>query len=168
MNMSVIVAVAENGVVGRDNALPWHLPSDLQYFKRKTMGKPIVMGRKTFESIGRPLPGRANIIVSRSQGYSAKGAYVVESVDRALALAEELASADGEHELMVIGGASIYAAAIPFADTLYITEVHAEIEGDVRLPVIDWSVWQEVSRHRHAAEGSDSHEFSFVEYRRGS
>jgi dihydrofolate reductase len=164
--LGVIVAVAENGVVGRNNALPWHLPEDLRYFKRMTLGKPIVMGRKTFESIGRPLPGRRNLVISRNPGFHAEGVIVLPSLEAALALAQDLARDDGVEEWMVIGGAQIYAAAIPLASRLYVTEVHAEVEGDARLPPVDWSAWRELSRERHAASGSNPYDYSFVTYER--
>lgn len=166
MKLAVIVAAAENGVIGRNNALPWHLPEDLRYFKRVTMGKPIVMGRKTFESIGRPLPGRTNIVITRDGGWRAEGVKVVHSLDEALALAEDIALIDGATELMVIGGAEIYQAALPRAKRLYFTEVHAEVEGDARLPAIDWSDWGEVSRDRYTASGANPYDYSFVVYER--
>lgn len=166
MQLSVIVAVAENGVLGVDNSLPWRLPEDLKYFKKVTMGKPIVMGRKTYESIGRALPGRANIVVSRNPDFSAPGIDVVASVDEALSLAGDLARGDGQNELMVIGGAAIYALAIPIADRLYLTEVHAEFNGDAYMPFVDWEQWKEISRERHSSEASDSPAFSFVVYER--
>ena len=166
MNLSVIVAVAENGIVGRDNALPWHLPADLKYFKKMTLGKPIVMGRKTFESIGRPLPGRTNIVISRNPDFVAQGVFVCASVQDALAVAADVSSRDGGNELMVIGGAAIYSATIPLAECLYITEVHAEVEGDAQLPAIEWGQWQEQSRQRHSASEAGGFDFSFVVYRR--
>ena len=166
MKLSVIVAAAENGVIGRNNELPWHLSEDLKYFRRVTMGKPLVMGRATFESIGRPLPGRTNIVVSRRAGYAPEGVRVVTSVEGALDLARDIALLDGAEELMVIGGAQIYAAALPLADRLYFTEVHAHVEGDARLPQIDWSTWREVSRERHAAVEPNPYAYSFVVYER--
>jgi dihydrofolate reductase len=166
IKLSVIVAVAENGVVGKNNALPWYLPADLQYFKRTTLGKPIVMGRKTFESIGRPLPGRTNIVISANPHYAAEGIAVVSSLAQALAYAGEIALIDGTEELMVIGGASIYAAAIPLADRLYVTEVHAAVEGDAYLGDIDWARWRECGREFHRAEEPNSYDFSFVVYDR--
>jgi dihydrofolate reductase len=163
MRLSIIVAVADNGVLGNNNALPWHLPADLQYFKRLTLGKPIVMGRKTHESIGRPLPGRTNIVVSRSPHYCAEGVEVTASLPEALELAASIAGAGGQRELMVIGGAAIYALAIPLADRLYITEIHSSPEGDVYLPEVDWSQWREISREHHSAEAL---KYSFVVYQR--
>ena len=166
MRLCLIAAVAENGVVGNNNALPWHLPADLQYFKRKTLGKPIVMGRKTFESIGRPLPGRTNIVVSRNKSYAPEGVEVVDSVESSLALAAEIARTDGQEDLMVIGGAAIYAAALPLAECLYITEVHGEVAGDAYFPEVDWREWREVSRQRNPAPEPGGYDFSFVVFHR--
>jgi dihydrofolate reductase len=166
LHLAVIVAAAENGVIGRNNALPWHLPADLQYFKRVTMGKPIVMGRKTFESIGRPLPGRTNVVISRDPHYSAEGVQVVGSLDAALRMAEDIALIDGAEELVVIGGAEIYREALPLARRLYLTEVHAVVDGDARLPDIDWDCWREVRRERHDAEGNNPYDYSFVVFER--
>lgn len=166
MHLAIIVAASENGVIGRNNALPWHLPGDLQYFKRVTMGKPILMGRKTFESIGRPLPGRTNVVITRNPDFSAEGIRVVESLAAALRLAEDIALVDGVEELVVIGGAEIYREALPLAQRLYLTEVHASIEGDAWLPEIDWADWREVQRERHAAEGNNPYDYSFVVYER--
>lgn len=166
IKLSVIVAVAENGVVGKNNALPWYLPADLRYFKQTTLGKPIVMGRKTFESIGRPLPGRTNIVISSNPDYAAEGVTVVSSLPDALDFAGEVALIDGTEELMVIGGATIYAAAIPLADRLYVTEVHAIVEGDACLGEIDWGKWSESSRDYHSAEAPNPYDFSFVVYDR--
>ena len=164
--LAVIVAVADNGVIGRNNSLPWHLPEDLRYFKRVTLGKPVVMGRKTFESIGRPLPGRANIVITRSHGWSVDGVSVVNSLDEALRLAADIAALDGTDELMVIGGAEIYTNAIPLAQRLYLTQVHADVEGDARLPEIYWSRWREVSRERFAASEDNPYDYSFVVFER--
>jgi dihydrofolate reductase len=166
IRLAVIVAAAENGVIGRNNGLPWHLPEDLRYFKRVTMGKPIVMGRRTFESIGRPLPGRANIVISRNPRYSAAGVRLVASLDEALVLAEHVALSDGVGEVVVIGGAEIYALALPRATRLYLTRVHARVEGDALLPPLDWKQWREVSRERHAAAGGNPFDYSFLVYER--
>jgi dihydrofolate reductase len=166
LTLSIIVAASRNRVIGRNNALPWHLPEDLRYFKRVTMGKPIVMGRKTFESIGRPLPGRTNIVVTRQPGYSAEGLRVVASLEQALALAKDIALVDGAEELMVIGGAEIYRAALPLARRIYLTEVDADVEGDAFLPPIDWSEWREISRQHFDADGGNPYPYSFVVYER--
>lgn len=158
--LSVIVAVADNGVIGRDNALPWHLPEDLRYFKRVTLGKPIVMGRRTFESIGRTLPGRTNIVISRDPGFAAVGIEVAASLDAALQLAS------GAAEVVVIGGAEIYRLAIPRADRLYVTEVHTEPAGDALLPPVAWEDWVESRREDHRAAGANPCDYSFVVYER--
>lgn len=166
MKLAIIAAVAQNGVIGRENALPWYLPEDLRYFKRVTLGKPIIMGRKTFESIGKPLPGRTNIVVSRNPAWQAQGVKRVSCLNEALKLAGHIALIDGVEEAMVIGGAQIYSAAIPAADRLYLTEVHASVEGDAVLPEIDWTRWREVSRERHAAQSPNPYDYSFVLYDR--
>jgi dihydrofolate reductase len=131
--------MSRNGVIGRDNAIPWRLPGELALFKRITMGHPIVMGRKTWESIGRPLPGRTNIVVTRNRAYQASGATVVGSLDAALA-----ASADAT-EVFVIGGAQLYAEALPRAGRVYLTTVDAEVQGDTTMPGIDRGIWRTVS-----------------------
>lgn len=164
--LAIIVAVAENGVIGRDNALPWRIPEDLQHFKRTTMGKPIIMGRRTYESIGKPLPGRANIVVSRNAAFHAEGLSVVRALDEALALAEQTAAQDGADEVVVIGGAQLYAATIPLADRLYVTEIHASVEGDALLGAIDWAYWREASRERRVAQLPNTYDYSFVCYER--
>jgi dihydrofolate reductase len=166
MDIALIAAVAENGVVGRDNQLPWHLPGDLPYFKRVTLGKPVVMGRKTWDSIGRPLPGRANIVVSRQAGLQLEGATVVADIESALALAADIAAGEGAQELMVIGGAEIYALALPLAQRLYLTEVHAEVAGDAWFPPWNRADWQERSREYHSAAATNPYDFSFVVYER--
>ena len=128
--VSIVVAVADNGVIGRGNALPWDLPDDLQHFKRTTMGRPIVMGRKTFESIGRPLPGRLNIILTRDPSWTALGVSVASSIEQAIDLAEGQAFIDGADSVMVIGGAEVYRQALPFASRAFVTRVHGHIDGD--------------------------------------
>ncbi|MEZ5570507.1 MAG: dihydrofolate reductase [Halioglobus sp.] len=164
--LAIIVAAADNGVIGKGNALPWHLPDDLRHFKRVTMGKPVLMGRKTYDSIGRPLPGRANIVVTHNPHFQPPGVNVVRSLDEALDLGRQIASIGPVDEVVVIGGAEIYRAALPLADRLYFTEVHANVEGDAQLPPIDWSCWREVSRERHAACDPNPYDFSFVQYER--
>jgi dihydrofolate reductase len=159
-----VAAVADNGVIGRNNALPWHLPADLRHFKRITLGKPVLMGRKTWESIGRPLPGRTNIVISRTPGYQADDARVVDDLDAAVALAEGIALIDGVDELMVIGGAEIYREALPRAQRLYLTEVHGEVTGDAFFPSWDKSAWQELERESHPAPEHSGFPFSFVTY----
>jgi dihydrofolate reductase len=166
VHLAIIVAAARNGVIGRGNTLPWHLPGDLKYFKRITMGKPVVMGRRTFESIGRPLPGRTNVVISRNPRFAAQGVQVAASLDQALELAAEIARSDGVDELVVIGGEQIYREALPRAQRLYLTEVHADIEGDTVLPPVRWEEWREVSRELHAAGGADAYDYSFVVFER--
>jgi dihydrofolate reductase len=166
VRLAVMVAAAQNGVIGKNNALPWHLPEDLRYFRRVTMGKPVVMGRKTFESIGRPLPGRTNIVITRNRAYLAAGIKVVSSLDEALRLAADIALIDGVEELVVIGGAEIYRTAIPRAARLYRTVVHALVDGDAVLPDIDWANWLEVGREHHVSDCSNPHDYSFVIYDR--
>jgi len=164
VKLSMIVAVAENGVIGRNNALPWYLPNDLKYFKQTTMGKPVIMGRKTYESIGKPLPGRTNIVITRQADYQPEGVKVVSSVEAARELAESVCLIDGQEEAMIMGGAEIYALALPHTDRLYLTEVHADVEGDAFFPEYDKSLWQEVAREDFAAEGPNPYNYSFVVY----
>jgi dihydrofolate reductase len=159
------VARARNGVIGRGGALPWRLKSDMALFKATTLGKPVIMGRKTWESLPRrPLPGRLNIVLTRDGSYEelgkAKGALVCERFDDAVQIAREQAEDDGVGEVCVIGGADIYAIALPKAQKLYITEVDAEVEGDVRFPAFDESRWSDVRREAFPAGEED--EFPFV------
>jgi dihydrofolate reductase len=144
--ITLIVAVADNGVIGRDNTLPWHLPEDLKRFKRLTLGKPIVMGRKTFDSIGKPLPGRQNIVVTRDANYRREGVTVVHDVETALR------AAGTAPEIMVIGGAELFRALLPRAGRLHLTRVHGNIEGDVRWPALDERQWHVVERESHSAD----------------
>ena len=146
MKISLIIAVAENGVIGRNGALPWHVPSDLKTFRRITMGKPVVMGRKTYDLIGKPLPGRDNIVVTRDAGFSADGIDRAASVDDALDIARRKATERGVDEIMVIGGAEIFALTIPLANRIYLTRIHARPDGDVTFPEPDPRIWREVSR----------------------
>lgn len=152
--------MANNHAIGKDNKLLWHLPEDLKYFKRITMGKPIVMGRKTFESIGRPLPGRLNIVITRQEDWHHDGVRVAQSIEQALQIAEAQAFIDGIDEVMVIGGEQIYRAALPVAQTLYLTRVDADIEGDAFFPEID-SSWNEVSRESFSASGHNPYDYAF-------
>jgi dihydrofolate reductase len=162
MKVSLIVAMAENRVIGRNNQLPWYLPEDLRYFKRVTMGKPVVMGRKTFESIGKPLPGRTNIVVSRNPDFHAEGVRVVKDLMMARAVCESFAIVEGIEEVMVIGGAQIYEQALPMADRLYLTEVHAEVAGDALFPEFDRSQWRELGRQQFLAAEANPYDYSFV------
>jgi dihydrofolate reductase len=161
-----VVAVAENGVIGRGNAMPWRLKSDLQRLKKMTLGKPVVMGRKTFASIGKPLPGRTNIVVTRDSNFKVDGVVVATSLDVAHTMATEDALRRNVTEIMVLGGADIFAQWMNIADRLEVTEVHAEPEGDTRLDPFDKAEWQEVARERHAKADTDSADYSYVTYRR--
>ncbi|WP_299595030.1 dihydrofolate reductase [uncultured Microbulbifer sp.] len=163
--LAMIVAMARNRAIGRENTLPWRISGDLQFFKRTTMGKPIVMGRKTFESIGRPLPGRPNIVITRNPQWGADGVTVVSSLASALDAASRDAGRDGADEVMVIGGAEIYRQAMPLAGRLYVTEVDAEVEGDAFFPSLDAS-WQEVSRDCYQASDNDEYNYCLVQYDR--
>ncbi len=160
--VSIVVAVADNGVIGRGNALPWDLPDDLQHFKRTTMGRPIVMGRKTFESIGRPLPGRLNIILTRDPSWTAHGVSVASSIEQAIDLAEGQAFIDGADSVMVIGGAEVYRQALPFASRAFVTRVHGQVEGDAFFDLDEIASWREVARERVPAGGRNSHDFSVI------
>jgi dihydrofolate reductase len=163
--VAMIAAVSRNGVIGVDNKLPWHLPEDLKFFKRMTQAKPLVMGRKTFASIGRPLPGRINIVVTRDASFQHDGVRVCHDLESALLLADQQATIDASEEIMVMGGGEIYAQALPHASRIYLTEVDVEVEGDARFPELDESEWQEVQRVPGSpVEGQPA--YSFVEYRR--
>ncbi|MEJ0087123.1 MAG: type 3 dihydrofolate reductase [Pseudomonadota bacterium] len=153
--ITLIVAVADSGVIGRNNTLPWHLPEDLKRFKRLTLGKPIVMGRKTFESIGKPLPGRRNIVLTREPNYRREGVTVVHDADAALRAAGEAG------EVMIIGGSDLFRLFMPRADRIHLTRVHADIEGDVRWPALDEREWSVTGRETHAADDRHAHAMSF-------
>jgi dihydrofolate reductase len=140
--IAMIAAVGRNGAIGSDGKLPWRLPSDFAFYKRTTMGKPLIVGRKTFESIGKPLPGRTNIVVTRQDGYAPEGAEVFADLDAAIARGTQIAERDGVDEIFINGGAQIYRAAMEKADRLYITHVDAEPEGDTFFPEIDPAVWE--------------------------
>ncbi|MGH1372447.1 MAG: dihydrofolate reductase [Cellvibrionaceae bacterium] len=148
--IALIAAQAENRVIGLNNKMPWHLPEDLQYFKKVTLGKPVVMGRKTFESIGRPLPGRTNIVITRQSDWRADGVVAASGLDQALGLAEQ----ESPDELMVIGGAQIYAEALPLAQRIYLTQIHKKIDGDAWFPALD-DQWEQVSRQDGHSEKQD-------------
>jgi dihydrofolate reductase len=162
----LIVAVADNGVIGSRGAIPWRLKSDMQRLKAMTLAKPVVMGRKTFASIGRPLPGRTNIVVTRDADFRAAGAVVTGSFDAARAVATGDALRRSAADIAVIGGAEIYAQWMACADRLEITEVHARPDGDTHLAAIDLAAWQEVARVRNPAGPDDSTDFSYVTYLR--
>lgn len=163
-----VVAVAENGVIGRDNAMPWRLKSDLKRFKAITLNRPVIMGRKTFVSIGRPLPGRTNIVVTRDKKFQAPGIVVATSLDAAHDIARGDALRRFVTEIMVIGGADIFAQWLKKADRLEVTEVHDKPEGDTFLKPVDPAEWQEVARTRHSKVDGDTADFSYVTYKRHS
>jgi len=166
MRIALIWAQAENRVIGRENKLPWYLPEDLKFFKRMTFGKPVIMGRKTFESIGKPLPGRTNIVISRGQPELPPGVVLVDTLEEALAQAEAVATIDGQDEVIVMGGAQIYALALPQADRLYVTQVKAEVAGDAYFPEVPWSEYTEMHREDFVADGPNPYNYSFVVYER--
>jgi dihydrofolate reductase len=154
--ISLLVAATENGVIGRDNGMPWHLPDDLKHFRKLTIGKPVLMGRKTFESIGRPLPGRANLVLTRDPHWLVPGVLTVTDLDAALALTSS------SPELVIAGGAQVYELALPLASRIYLTRIHAVIDGDTRLPDIDVGQWREISRELHPVDERHPYAMSFV------
>jgi dihydrofolate reductase len=156
MKLSIVVAMAANCVIGRDNQLPWHLPADLKHFKQLTTGKPILMGRKTWESIGRPLPERTNIVITRDTDYTAAGCVVVHSLEAALRAVEH------NEEAMVIGGSELYRQVLPEVSTIYLTRVHADIEGDTFFPELGDSEWREVERIDCEPDENNTHACSFI------
>jgi dihydrofolate reductase len=155
--ISLIWAMSRNRVIGRDNALPWHLPADLQHFKQVTLGKPIIMGRRTWESLPGRLPQRRHIVITRQRGYQAAGAETAPDLQSAIRLAGDV------EEVMIVGGATLYALALPLADQLYLTLVDADIAGDTRFPDFDLSEWREVSRHQHAPDKANSYGMEFLQ-----
>jgi dihydrofolate reductase len=169
LKISLISAVAENNVIGRNNPqgqpdLPWHLPDDFAFFKRKTSHHPIIMGRKTLEALGKPLPNRLNIVITRNTDFRATDVTVVHTLDDAMAKAK--AGDQNQREIFVIGGAEIYTMALPIATTLYLTEIHRAYEGDAYFPEFDKGQWEEVSRVSHPADERHEVSFDFVEYER--
>lgn len=157
MKVSMIVAMAKDRVIGLDNKMPWHLPADLQFFKRETLGKPVIMGRKTYQSIGRPLPGRFNIVLTRDQNLSIEGVTCVQTVEQALELVKN------EAEVMVIGGATIYQQFLPQTDRLYLTFIDLEVAGDTLFPDYQaTATWKEVSRESHLSDDKNPHDYQFV------
>lgn len=162
MTISAIVAVAKNRVIGRDNNIPWYLPEDLKYFKKTTLHHHIIMGRKSFQSIGRPLPKRTNIVVTRDPYFAATGCLVAHSVEEALGLAYD----NGETEAFIIGGGEIYSRSSDHWDCLYLTEVDCEPDGDIFFPDIDWSEWRLLSSDPYPADAKNEHAFTFKVYER--
>ena len=156
MTVSLIVAMDENRVIGHEGRLPWHLPADMKYFKTVTMGKPLIMGRNTYGSIGKPLPGRTNIVITKDANYQAPGCLVVHSVEEALTRVID------HPEVMVMGGAALYEQLLPRASRIYVTEVHAQLAGDTYFPTFDLDEWREVSRSDHVADDNNPYAYSFV------
>jgi len=167
IDIVIVAAVAENGVIGRSNTLPWRLKSDMAHFRELTMGKPVVLGRKTYQSIGKPLAGRTSIVVSRDGSFNAPGIIVAPSLAAALQTARGDALRRNCNAIVVAGGAHIYAQALPLATRLFITDVHKPIEGDTRFPQIDPKVWRESARSEHQAGPQDDAAFALVTYERG-
>lgn len=162
MIISIIVAMDRNGVIGKDGSLPWHLSSDLQHFKKITMGKPIIMGRRTHESIGRPLPGRENIVITRDSHFHAPACTVLHSI-------EDVINYCGDsEEIMIMGGADLYVQTLGKASRIYLTEVHAELEGDTYFPEFDRENWEEVERYDFSADEKNEYDYSFVILERAS
>lgn len=165
MMISLVVAKASNGVIGKNNDLPWHLPDDMKFFMEKTMGHHVIMGRKNYESLPakyKPLPRRVNIVLTRNASFQAPGCHVVQDLPHAFDIAKKA----GEEECMVIGGAEVYQIALPHAHRLYITEIHAEVEGDTQFPAFDPTEWEEVQRIPHPADEKHAYAFDFVTYKR--
>ncbi len=158
MIISAIVATAKNNVIGRDNNIPWHLPADLKYFKKTTLGHHIIMGRKSFASIGRPLPKRTNIVVTRDPFFVASGCIVSHSIDEALAVAKE----NGEDEAFIIGGGQIYKQSLPLWDRVYLTKVDIEVDGEIYFPELKEDEWNEIKREAHLPDEKNEHAFTFL------
>ena len=166
MKIVLVAAIGENNVIGRDGQLPWRLKSDLQHFRRLTINKPVVMGRKTYESIGKPLKDRTNIVLTKDLGLVVPGGVLANSLDAALGVARQDAEKRGVDEIMVIGGSDVFAATLPKADRLEITHVHASPEGDAYFPPIDPTQWREVARREYDAGPDDSASFTVATYLR--
>ncbi|POY36069.1 dihydrofolate reductase [Solitalea longa] len=160
MTLSIIVAKAKNNVIGNNNTLIWHLPADLKYFKKLTTGNTIIMGRKTYDSIGKPLPNRRNIVISRNKDLKLEGCEVTDSLDAAISISES------DNEVFIIGGAEIYKQAIDRSDTLYVTEVKSSFDGDAFFPEISNNEWTEVQREDHVADEKNKIDYSFVTYKK--
>jgi len=154
--ISIIAAVDKNFLIGRENELPWHLPADLKYFKNITMGKPILMGRKTFESIGKPLPGRRNIVISRQSDFMAQGCEVVSTLDEAIALVANV------EEIMIVGGATLFQQFLPRADRLYLTQIDASFEGEIYFPTVDFNDWVLLKKEEHLKDEKNQYDYRFL------
>lgn len=164
--LAAIVACADNRVIGNNNALPWHLPEDLKHFKNTTMGKPLIMGRLTFDSLGKPLPGRPHIVVTRQPHWSYSGVQTANSLEQAIDLGVQKADELNVDEVMIVGGAKIYHQALPLADVLYVTEVHTKVDGDALFPEIDPAYWQEIERDGPHSCENNGLRYSFVIFRK--
>jgi dihydrofolate reductase len=164
--LALICALSQNDVIGVNNQLPWHLPADLQFFKRTTLGTPVIMGRNTYESIGRPLPGRANLVISRTPGYSAPGVSVFSALEAALANARQQADQAQVERYFVIGGEQIYRLALPMAQQLYLTRVHTTLEGDAFFPAWQPEHWELLAQEHHPADNAHRFAMDFLHYRR--
>ena len=160
--LSIIVAMAQNRTIGINNTLPWRIPADLQHFKRLTMGHHMIMGRKTFDSIGKPLPGRTTVVVTRTPDLAIAGCHITHSLEQAIA------ACAGDDRVFIVGGAELYAQALPLVDTLFITEIQQEVEGDAHFPELNPSDWREVSREIHQQATPQTLHYHFVEYRRNT
>jgi len=163
VKISMIAAVAQDRVIGKDNQMPWHMPADLAHFKRITLGKPVLMGRKTFESIGRPLPGRRNLVISRNPEYRVDGVEVIDSVKAALEL---LSHDEAVEELMVIGGGHLFEQLLPKAERLYLTQIELEVEGDAHFPVLDHTDWELLEEESHLADERNAYPYRFETWQR--
>jgi dihydrofolate reductase len=159
--ISLIVAADENNVIGHHGALPWKLPADMKFFRETTKGHPVIMGRKTYASIGRALPGRQNVVVTRQEDFEAPGCKVVNSLVDAIGVAS---MADGNDEIFVIGGGELYREVLPSADRVYLTRVHASVEGDTTFPELDPKLWKEIARHEHPADAENPQAMTFLVY----
>lgn len=164
----IVVALARNGVIGRDNGLPWKMRSDLKHFKAVTLGKPLIMGRRTFESIGKPLPGRETIVVSRQTDYRPDGVHRAASLAEAIELANPCAESMGASEIILAGGAMLYAEALPLADRIVMSRLALDVEGDARFPAIDPNQWRQTSQTHHARDVGDDADFDVVIYERAA
>ena len=166
MEISLIWAMARNGVIGRGNRLPWRLPKDMEFFVATTMGKPVIMGRKTFESMKAPLSGRTNIVITRNVDYSRKGILIAHDFIEAVGLAENQCLIDGCDETLVAGGVEVYRSGVDLATRLYVTRIEADVEGDAVFPELDWTAWQELRRQDFPADETHDYPFSISTYER--
>lgn len=161
----IVVAAADNGVIGRDNGLVWRLKTDLKHFRSLTLGHPLIMGRKTFDSIGKPLPGRETIVLTRDAAFHADGVHVAHDLETALALGQEIGARLGSDSVVIGGGEIVYRQALPFSDRIHLTRVHVAPEGDAVFPAVDSARFREVARKDHPAGPDDEHPFSFIDYK---